>query len=146
MAVNPDIEVLNSIYQNAETGRQAINDLMPMVGDRGFAADLETQCGLYESIGQEAASRLLSLGEKPQDVNPVKRAGMKMGVVMNTITNDETEHLAELMIKGSNMGIIDMTKTINTITDASPEALGLAQKLVTSEHDNITRLKTYLKQ
>ncbi len=146
MAVNSDIEVLNSIYRNAKTGQQAINDLMPMAGDRKFAADLETQCGQYESIGQEAASKLIALGEKPQNVNPVKRAGMKMGVVMYTMTNDETEHLAELMIKGSNMGIIDMTKIINSSQDASPETLGLAQKLVTSEHDNITRLKTYLKQ
>jgi hypothetical protein len=50
-----------------------------------------------------------------------------------------------MMIKGSNMGIIQMTKVVNGYSDASPETLGLAQKLITTENDNISRLKTYLK-
>ncbi len=146
MALTADIEVLHSIYRNAKTGEQAIVDLMPMTTDSQFASDLETQCGEYESISQEAATRLINMGERPQEVGPLKKAGMKMGVMMNTMTCDGTERLAELMIKGSNMGIIDMTKTVNSNGGASPEHLGLAQKLIKTEHDNISRLKTYLKQ
>ncbi len=144
MAESADITVLNCVYRNAKTGEQAITDLMPVAGDSRFISDLTTQRGEYTAIGKEAATRLVELGSQPQPVGAVKRAGMKMGVIMNTMTNDDTEHLAELMIKGSNMGIIDMTKTLNANGGAAPETLGLAQKLVNTEHDNIVRLKSYL--
>ncbi len=140
-----DIAVLNSVYRNAKTGSQSIADLLPKASDSAFASDLETQKKEYDSIGGEAAARIVSLGGQPESVSEMQKLGMKMGVTMNTMMNDETEHLAELMIKGSNMGIIQMTKVVNGHSNASPETLGLAQKLITCEHDNIQRLKTYLK-
>ncbi len=142
---NVDIAVLNSVYRNARTGAQAIDDLLPKARDTSFISDLETQRQEYDSIGTEAATRITGLGAAPESVGEMKKMGMKMGVAMNTMTNDETEHLAELMIKGSNMGIVQMTKVINGHREASPETLGLAQKLINCEHDNITRLKAYLK-
>ncbi len=142
---NVDIAVLNSVYRNARTGAQAIDDLLPKADDSSFISDLETQKREYDSIGGEAASRIVGLGGTPESVGEMKKMGMKMGVAMNTMVNDETGHLAELMIKGSNMGIVQMTKVINGHRDASAETLGLAQKLITCEHDNITRLKAYLK-
>ncbi len=144
MQNTPDIEVLNSIYKNAVTGSQAIEDLLPMTEDKRFISDLETQNSEYMTIGADAASQLVNLGAEVEPIGTMKKAGMKMGVVMNTMVNDDTCHLAELMIKGSNMGIIDMTKTINSFSNASPEALGLAQKLIDMEHNNIVKLKEYL--
>ena len=145
MVENVDISVLNSIYRNAKTGAQAIDDLLPKAEDSSFVSDLKTQYKEYESISREAASRIVNLGGEPEPVGEMKKLGMKMGVTMNTMANDETEHLAELMIKGSNMGIVTMTKVVNGHSTASPETLGLAQKLITCEHDNISRLKAYLK-
>ena len=145
MVENVDISVLNSIYRNAKTGAQAIDDLLPKAEDSSFVSDLKTQYKEYESISREAASRIVNLGGEPEPVGEMKKLGMKMGVAMNTMANDETEHLAELMIKGSNMGIVTMTKVVNGHSTASPETLGLAQKLITCEHDNISRLKAYLK-
>ena len=145
MVENVDISVLNSIYRNAKTGAQAIDDLLPKAEDSSFVSDLKTQYKEYESISREAASRIVNMGAEPEPVGEMKKLGMKMGVTMNTMANDETEHLAELMIKGSNMGIVTMTKVINGHNTASPETLGLAQKLITCEHDNISRLKAYLK-
>lgn len=140
-----DMAVLNSVYRNAKTGAQAISDLLPKAEDASFVSDLKTQHKEYEDISREAASRIVSLGGEPEPVGEMKKLGMKMGVTMNTMMCDDTEHLAELMIKGSNMGIVTMTKVVNGHSGASPETLGLAQKLITSEHDNISRLKVYLK-
>ncbi len=142
---NVNIAVLNSVYRNARVGSQAISDLLPRAEDASFKSDLVTQKNEYDSIGGEAAERIVGLGGQPEPVGEMKKLGMKMGVTMNTMMNEETGHLAELMIKGSNMGIVQMTKVINGHRDASPETLGLAQKLINCEHDNIVRLKTYLK-
>ena len=145
MGKNKDALLLNCVYRGARTGQQAIDDLMPRVHDRAFASDLETQRSQYCEIGREAASRMADLGETPVPVGELKRLGMKIGVAMNTMANDDTSYLAQLMIKGSNMGVINLTKAMNRAAGVSGQAMELAGKLVTAQQNNIERLKTYLR-
>ena len=70
--------VLNSIYRNAETGQQAIFDLIPKVDDGGFLKDIKTQQAEYAEIAQEAVAQLSDMGVKPDPVSGVKKMGMKM--------------------------------------------------------------------
>ena len=74
----------------------------------------------------------------------MKKAGMKMGVMMNTALDDTTSHMAELMIKGSSMGITQMTKVLNDYQPPRKEVTELANRLITAEQNNIDRLKAYL--
>ena len=145
MAENSNIPVLNSIYRGALTGRDAITDLLPSTKDPTFIADLKTQQNQYVSICNEAASRLRAMGKVPEDPSVIQKTGMKLGTKMNTMMNNETDHLAELMIKGSNMGIVNMTKVLNGYPSVSSDTKSLAQQLITAEQNNIERLKQYLK-
>lgn len=143
--IHTDISVLNSVYRGASVGSQAISDLLPNTHDSDFTADLQTQEREYVSISTEAANRLRAMGSKPEPVPLAKKAGMFLGVEMNAMMNNETDHLAELMIKGSNMGIINMTKVLNGYPDVTVEVRNLADKLIKTEQQNIDRLKVYLK-
>ena len=145
MDKNTDAKVLNSVYRGAKVGCQAISDLMPSTNDEKFTSDLITQEQEYEAISTEAADKLRAMGEEPQPVSFMQKAGMMMGVEMNAMMNRETDHLAELMIKGSNSGIINMTKVLNGYPNAAPEVKNLANRLIRTEQQNIERLKVYLK-
>lgn len=144
MQKNSNVNVLNSIYRGAETGIQAITDLIPKVKDPGFRSDLETQEREYRTISAEAVTQMQALGSSPDPVSPVKKVGMKAAVSMNTMTDITTSHLAELMIKGSNMGIVNMTKVINDYSEPKDEIAGLGNRLIQLEQQNIDRLKAYL--
>ena len=144
MQKNNDIVVLNSIYRNAQTGYQAISDILPKTDNAGFRSDLKTQEGQYKAIVNEASSRLAGLGTEPESVSSIKKASMKVMAEMNTMMNNDTTHLAEMMIQGSNMGITNMTKVLNGYPDPNPDVKNLADRLITIEHQNIERLKTYL--
>ena len=101
MEKKDDLSVLNSIYRGAKTGSQAISDLLPQVDDLKLRADLTTQKGEYETIGADAANQMCALGGQPEEVPTMKKAGMKLGVAMNTALDASTSHLAELLIRGS---------------------------------------------
>ena len=139
-----DDAVLNSIYRNAETAQTAIFDLIPKVEHAGFLSDIRTQQAEYSAISAEAVSQLSAMGKGPEPVNRAKKLGMKMGVEMNTMLQNDVSHLAQLMIKGSNMGIINMTKVLNDYPNPKPEVKGLADRLIQAEHQNLERLKVYL--
>ena len=144
MQTTDDSSVLNSIYRGALTGSRAIRDILPQVKNTGLRSDLTTQESEYAAICADAAKRLHILGGCPEDVPALKRAGMKLGVTMNTALNRATPHLAEVMIQGSTMGITNMTRVLHTFSAAGADAAGLANRLITAEQQNIDRLKIYL--
>lgn len=49
-----------------------------------------------------------------------------------------------MMLQGSNMGIIDITKKLKECPDAEPETTRLAQRLLKMEERNLEQLKEFL--
>jgi hypothetical protein len=142
--MTPDASVLNSIYRGARIGSESVENILPKTEHPGFRDDLRTQENEYESICKEAANRLMEMGNMPDPIGNSKKVYMRAAVNMSTMTNCDTSHLAEIMIKGSTMGITNMTKILNGYQNPNPEVAGLAQKLITTEQQNIERLKVYL--
>ncbi len=58
--------------------------------------------------------------------------------------NKNTSHIAEMMINGTTMGIIDMTKRLNELDDADAGAKKLAEDYIVNEQQNIENLKKHL--
>lgn len=70
---------------------------------------------------------------------------MTIDTQMNIAMNNDTDHLAELMIRCSTMGITNMTKVLKRYNGEDKNIVYLAQKIRTTEQQNIDRLKAYLK-
>ena len=61
-----------------------------------------------------------------------------------TLLNTSTSHIAELLIKNSNQGIMDMNRILNRNEDAGEKPTMLAQQLISFEEKNVERLTKYL--
>ena len=62
----------------------------------------------------------------------------------NTMLNTSTGHIAEMMIKGSTNGIIDMERVLRRNEEAGQKPVALAKQLIELEEKNVARLKQYL--
>lgn len=58
--------------------------------------------------------------------------------------NKKPDHIAEIMINGTTMGIIDMTKKLNQLDYADAGAKQLAEDYLTNEQQNIEIMKKHL--
>lgn len=63
---------------------------------------------------------------------------------MQTLTDKSVSHIAEMMIIGSNMGVIDAIRNINKYHNAEEDIVKLMEKLKKFEENNIHTLKEYL--
>jgi len=63
---------------------------------------------------------------------------------MSTVTNKNPGHMAEIMINGSTMGVIEMTKYLHANHNVDPAARVLAHKLISTEQHNIDLMKNFL--
>jgi hypothetical protein len=144
MSVTKDF--LDSLYKNVKMGADSIIDLMPKVKDDGLRAEMTAELEKYESFAKDIRELLFDKGEEPKPESIMAKMGVKMGAMMNTMMDDTTSHIADMMIQGATMGITDTTKLIreHENTNCSEAALALARKTVQYEEESIERLKKFL--
>ncbi len=135
---------LDDIYRNTESGIDAILTLLPKTQDDRLTNDLQTQLHSLRAIEAQTVRKLKQFGEAPKKTPLMQKMGMKMGIHMNTMMNKSSSRLAELMIKGNNMGVIDLNRALNEYGATSGGAAALAQDLIALEQKALDTFKSYL--
>ena len=137
---------LDELYKNVKMGADSIIDLMPKVSDRGLREEMTAELEHYEGFAKEIRAILFEDGEEPKEESFMSRLGVKMGVMMNTMMDETTSHIADMMIQGATMGITDTTKLVreNENSSCSEAALALARRIIKYEEESIERLKEFL--
>ncbi len=138
-----DLKLLQKVYTGTNIGSVSLNAMLPGVKSPSMRRAIITQINEYDKINSDAKSEISNLGKKPQ--KPVwASACASMEAKTNVKINDSASHVAEVIIKGSNMGIINITKEINKSHFCKPSTYNLARRLLKTEEQNVERLKEYL--
>ena len=66
------------------------------------------------------------------------------GIQMKTMTDDTTSRLSELLMQGTNMGIIEGRRLINQNSDIAPDVENILNDFVVMQEDSVETLKKYL--
>lgn len=155
MEFRNETTLLQEVYKGAQMGGDALDQILPKVENPGLRGDLQEQRRGYQSISEEAERQLRVLNKCPQPLPGVEKAMLWGSLQGQTLMNKETSHLAEMVIQGSNMGIVNLTKVLNSYTPVDErdtgvaaerrrQARALAQQAITNEQNSIARLKGYL--
>jgi hypothetical protein len=133
-------EILSEIYRGAKMGVETINSMLNKVNDNKIYDELKYQLRSYDEIANEAYGELVKRNQEPKDISTVNKLSAKMSVgISNT-----PSHIADMLIKGSTMGVTEMTKSLNSYKDADPDIQALADRFIKLEQDNIDRLMKFL--
>lgn len=139
-----EINIYREIQKNAEMAITAIDTISDKIYDDSLSRQLARESLKYSDIRNKAIDKLLQGKTETYKVRPMNDFMLKSSINMNTMLNTSTGHIAELMIQGSNRGIIDMCKILNRYPDLSGPATEMAKELIDFEERNIARLKKYL--
>ena len=139
-----EINVLDELNKGACMGRDAINFIIDKVSDDGLKKELDIQSSKYKEI----LDKISKLYPKYSEDEPHKTSAMnKMmtwyGIEMKTMVDDSTSHLAELLLQGTNMGIIEGRKLLNH-KGTDKEVEKLVQEYVDMQEDAVESLKKFL--
>ena len=138
-------ETLNNIYKNAHIALQSISNVLPEVTDQNMRDELNNQYDGYEKFIGKLSGFMRDRNVEAKDVNVMKKAMLFTSVKMNTLTDDSTSHIADMMIKGTVMGITELRQLISRgQEDIDGEILEYAKELLDLEETFEERLKAYL--
>lgn len=143
--MSADAEMLNFIHQNSQMGVETLNQLIPMIDNEAFKKRIEAQLKEYEQIHEEAKKLLNRHGYDEKGIGALEKIMAYLMIDMKTLMDKSSSHIAEMLIQGSNMGIIDAVKRINQYEkEAEKEVTALMKRLLKFEENNVERLKEAL--
>ncbi len=140
-------DLLNAIYKNVKMAGESLLTLMPKVKDEKLKNDMTVQLSVYEGFASRAAKLLAEEGAKPKEEGMMTKMSAKMGMMMNTMRDSTSGHLAEMIIEGSVMGANDILKQLREAEKkgVSGEPMSLARHLYDFEEKTAEDMKSYLK-
>ena len=140
---NIDKKVLNNIYNASKIGLDSVEFLYGKVKDENLKNDMNEYVRKYYDILNETRNRLSLYNQQPKDYSPVSKAMMWVGLQANTIVDHSPSKIAEILVQGSTMGIVSMTKDLNNEM-VSDDIKKIANTLIHYEKENINNIKKYL--
>lgn len=143
--MNADAELLNFIYQNSQMGVESLGKILPNVKEGRFKEQLAAQNNEYKRIHRLSREHLNKHGFDEKGIGQMQKLMTYMMIDMKLLMDSSQSNIAQMLMKGSNMGIIDAQKNINQYEkEASKDTLDLMRHLLQFEEENVERLKEYL--
>ena len=136
--------ILNQINQGIKMGMDSISNVSEKVQDSRLKNELLFQYDKYNEILNEVNDELTNYDDFPKELNSMQKAMGWVGVEMNTLTDKSNSKIAELMIQGTNMGIIEGVKLLNHNPDTDQHIKNILNKFIDSQQNNVEQLKKYL--
>lgn len=144
MEKNNNIAILDEIHKGAKMGMDSISFVSEKVGDANFKDNLSFQYNQYGEILNQVNTIYQKYGDIPNDSNFANEVMGWTGIQMNTITDKSNSHLADMLIQGTTMGIVEGRKLLNNNPNADSEIIQTLNTFVKMQENNVEKLKTFL--
>ncbi|MCI9015689.1 MAG: hypothetical protein HFJ53_00760 [Clostridia bacterium] len=142
--MDKNIKILNELHKGAKMGMDSISFVSEKVGDVNFKDNLSFQYNQYGDILDTVNSIYQKHGIIPNDNNMKDKIMSWSGIQMNTISDKSNSHIADMLIQGTTMGIIEGRKLLNHNPDADKEIVDVLNSFVKMQENNVEKLKTFL--
>ncbi len=143
-AENENLSVLNAMYKNSAMGVYAIEQVLKKTTDAKLKGELNAQLANYKNDMTKLEEEIHLEKGSPEGISAVAKAMTGMSVMLDTMKSDSTSHIAEMMIQGTNMGVIDLVKEQNHCANAGQNIKDEVNSMLQREQQYIDKLKPFL--
>lgn len=144
MSKNDDLAILNNIYQNCKMASECIDGITEKCSDENLKDYIQKQRMHYDNSIDKVSRRIRELGGEPEEPPKMDKMATEMGINMKTAMDGSCQNIAKIMYNGTNMGIVDMAKTINKAKNADEKTVSQAKDLLSAEERYAGGLKEFL--
>ncbi len=139
-----EVNVLDELNKGATMGMDAIHFVLDKVHDEKLENVLNEQYRDYQNISDRICELYPEYSEKkPHETNAMNKAMTWYGIEMKTLMDKSSSKIAELIIQGTNMGIIEGRKLLNH-KDTTEDVEVIAQDYVQFQENALEKLKKFL--
>lgn len=142
---NQNLNILDEINKGATMGMDAISYVSEKAHDGDFKQVLDVEFNKYQKISDQVNNLYSHYSSKePHETNAMNKMMTWYGIQMKTLTDNTTSKLSELLMQGTNMGIIEGRRLINQNKNIAPDVDKILNTFVEMQEDSVETLKKYL--
>ena len=143
---NNELNVLDEVNKGASMGMDAIEFIIKKVGDPDFKETLSIEYNKYKDISRRANNLYENYDQydEPHETSGMNKLMTWWGVQMKTMTDQSNSNISELLLNGTNMGIIEGRRLLNQNPNIDKNIKSLLNDFVVMQEDSVEKLKTYL--
>lgn len=139
-----NINTLDELNKGCCMGMDALEVILEKVKGKEFKKILQKQYDDYSAISDKISDLYSKYSDKdPHETSTTNKAMTWYGIQMKTITDSSESKLAELLLKGTNMGIIEGRKLLNN-KNMDKKIEELLNDYVKIQESCIEKLKKFL--
>jgi hypothetical protein len=145
-AHTPGEELMQTVYKNVKMGSDAVTSVIEKTKDANLRHELTSQLESYYGFTVSAKNKLAEMHCEAKEPGMLSKLPADFSIKMTTMMDSSDSKIAEIMIDGYNMGIIDLQKSINSAKDegAPEDVMNIAQGVMAFEEGSIEKMKQYL--
>ena len=139
-----EMNVLDELNKGACMGMDAIHFILDKVEDEQLKQVLNNQYKKYEDISNQICKLYPKYSDKePHETNAMNKVLTWYGVEMKTLMDNSSSKIAELLLQGTNMGIIEGRKILNN-KELDSKVHKIPQEYVDMQEDVVEKLNEFL--
>lgn len=139
-----NINALDEIHKGSCMGMDAIDFIKDKVEDKNLQNELDREYNEYKTIQQQIENIYGKYDDgDPHDTSAMNKMMTWSGIEMKTMNDTSNSKIAELLLKGVNMGIIEGKKILNR-KKMNKEVTDIVDNYVKMQEKNVENLKEYL--
>ena len=139
-----NLDTINEIYKNASVALLSISNVLPETENLELKKELQEEYDGYEKLLGEITAYMAEKGYEAKELGAMKKMFMSSGIKMNTAIDSTEGHIAQIMIKGTVMGITELCRLLNNTKCNDPKIIELGERLKQLEENYEERLKRFL--
>lgn len=139
-----NINALDEISKGTCMGMDATKDIIDKIEGKEFKKLVEDQYKEYEKIKKEIDDIYDEFSDKePHETNAMTKAMTWSSINMKTMNDTSTSKIAEILLQGTNMGIIEGRKILNN-KNIDKKIHKIIEEYVDIQEKYVEKLKKYL--
>ena len=144
MSKENEINVLDELNKGACMGMDAINFVIDKVEDDDLHKELERQYNGYRKISDKICELYPEYSrDEPHETSVMNKVMTWYGIEMKTMLDKSNSKIAELLLQGTNMGIIEGRKLLNH-KNTDKEVEKLVSEYIKNQEEAVEKLKEFL--
>ena len=134
-----NVKVLDEVNKGATMGMDAIHFISEKVGDERFKKVLDVEYNKYKEITTRVNDiySQYNTEKEPHETNAMNKMMAWYGINMKTMTDQSNSKISELLMQGTNMGIIEGRRLLNNNPSVDTEVRKILNDFVVMQEDSV---------
>ena len=142
--MDKNVEALKEICKGVKMGMDSIEYLQDKVQGEELGNYLKHEYSMYNNVLDKVNDAFSNYNVEPNSPGFGSKAMLWYGIQTNTLTDHTDSKLSELLMQGTNMGIIEGRRILNAHDDLDTDVKNLINDFVSYQEESVEKLKKFL--